>query len=166
MGLLSFLAFGISVIAAVIAIDMYKLLRTGEFGGSWRILTIASVIFTLIQALRLAELTEWGGVEMHQLAEIADLIFVMALAYAFYLQRRVFRMDAPAATDIAHDFEVEEEDAVPLVEVVESDEALAAADAETVEVKDPVSRDAEWARLSGRHAADETRTAMPRRTSE
>lgn len=89
LGLLSFLSFGLSVIAAVLAIDMYTLLRTGEFGKSWRVMIIASVIFALVQALRMAEHLEWKFAD-YGLSQIAELMFVMALAYAFFLQRRTF----------------------------------------------------------------------------
>lgn len=151
IGLISFLAFGISVIAAVVAIDMYKLLRTGEFGSSWRILIIASVIFCLVQALRLAELFEWGGLEMIHLSEIADLIFVLALAHAFYLQRRVFSQASRNNNnkDEPTDIEAEHHDAVPLADAIDGPMPPDTAD------KGDVSRDAEWARLSGRHAADD-----------
>lgn len=88
-GLLSFLSFAFSVMAAVLAIDMYALLRTGEFGSTWRVLIIASVIFALVQALRMAEFFN-PKVADYGLSQIAELMFVMALAYAFYLQRRAF----------------------------------------------------------------------------
>jgi hypothetical protein len=161
MGLIPFLAFGISVIAAVVAIDMYKLLRTGEIGASWRVLIIASVIFALTQALRLAGLTTWGGIEMHNLSEIADLIFVMALAYAFYLQRRVFRMASRTNSESDQEFEAEEENAIPLVDVVETDDEPA-----TSAVRDQVSRADEWARLSGRYTTDEVRVARQHRSPD
>lgn len=90
VGLLSFFSFIISVIAAVLAIDLYALLRTGRSGSTWRVLIIASVMFALMQALRLAALLRFGGLGLTRLSEIVELIFVMALAYAFYLQRQVF----------------------------------------------------------------------------
>ncbi len=93
LGLLSFLSFGLSVIAAVLAIDMYTLLRTGEFGKSWRVMIIASVMFALVQALRMAEHLEWKFAD-YGLSQIAELMFVMALAYAFFLQRRTFTRTA------------------------------------------------------------------------
>lgn len=89
LGLLSFLSFGLSVIAAVLAIDMYTLLRTGEFGKSWRVLITASVMFALVQALRMAEHLEWKFAD-YGLSQIVELMFVMALAYAFFLQRHAF----------------------------------------------------------------------------
>ena len=148
VGFISFAAFAISVIAAVVAIDMYKLLRTGGFGGSWRILIIASVIFCLVQALRLAELFAWGGLESSHLSEIADLIFVMALAYAFYLQRCVFSQAFRSNQEEATDTEAEEHDALPLAGTADEDVAP-----DTAEDRSDLSRDDEWARLSGRHAA-------------
>ncbi len=90
LGLLTFLSFGISVIAAVLAIDMYKLLRTGEFGKPWRLLIIASVMLVLLQVLKMAEVLNWRGIEEAHLAEIVQLCFAMTLAYAFYRQRKIF----------------------------------------------------------------------------
>lgn len=89
LGLLSFSSFTLSVIAAVLAIDMYTLLRTGEFGHTWRVLIIASVMFALLQALRMAEALNWR-IASHGLSQIVELMFALALAYAFYLQRRAF----------------------------------------------------------------------------
>jgi len=90
LGLLSFLTFGLSIIAAVLAIDMYTLLRTGQFGSSWRVMIIASVIFVLVQVLRLAEILHWEAFQVYALTQIVELVFVMSLAYAFFLQRRAF----------------------------------------------------------------------------
>src|SRR5690242_7044005 len=90
LGLLSFLSFAFSVIAAVLAIDMYKLLRTGEFGKTWRLLITASVMFALLQVLRMAEIMNWRAIGEGQLAQVVELVFVISLAYAFYLQRRAF----------------------------------------------------------------------------
>jgi len=88
--LLTLLSFSVSVIAAVLAIDMYRLLRTAEVGYSWRILCIASVLFAFTLALRLAEHFQWGGLHHYELSRFSETIFVFALAYAFYLQRRAF----------------------------------------------------------------------------
>ena len=153
MGLISFLSFGISVIAAVVAIDMYKLLRTGKFGSSWRILIIASVIFSLVQALRLAELFDWGGLRANHLSEIADLIFVMALAYAFYLQRRVFSQASRSTEAKTKEREAEEERDILLGTFEEPDDVSA------TEPRGEVSREDKWARLTGRYAANETPSA-------
>lgn len=51
--LLTLISFAISVGAAVLAIDTYRLLRTGEVGHSWRILIIASVLFAFTFSLAL-----------------------------------------------------------------------------------------------------------------
>ena len=88
--LLTLLTFAASVIAAVLAIDTYRLLRTGEVGNVWRILIVASVLFTFTLALRLAENFDWNGLAGLHLSRVAELIFVFALAYSFYLQRRAF----------------------------------------------------------------------------
>ena len=151
VGVGAFLAFGISVIAAVVAIDMYKLLRTGEFGASWRILIIASVIFALVQALRLAELFNWGGLQRQQLSEVADLLFVLSLAYAFYLQRRAFTHAFKANSEIEDASEIEE-DELPIVDDMDLDGAAGA-------VNERVSRETEWARLSGRPITDDKKPA-------
>ena len=101
LGLLSFLSFVFSVIAAVSAIDMYKLLRTGEFGKTWRLLIIASVMLALLQVLRMAEVLNFRPVQEAHLAQIVELCFIMSLAYAFYLQRKLFSREPkrPAMED-------------------------------------------------------------------
>lgn len=93
LGLLTFLSFTFSIIAAVLAIDMYTLLRTGEFGKTWRVIIIASVMYALLQALRLAETFNWY-VALHGLSQIAELMFALSLTYAFYLQRNAFTLAA------------------------------------------------------------------------
>lgn len=89
IGVLNFLTFGVSVIAAVLAIDMYGLLRIGQFGKTWRVLIVASVIFVLIQVLRLAGILLQLQIASH-LIQVANLIFALAFAYAFYCQRSVY----------------------------------------------------------------------------
>lgn len=101
LGLLSFLSFAFSIIAAVSAIDMYKLLRTGEFGKTWRLLIIASVMLALLQVLRMAEVLNFRPVREAHLAQIVELCFIMSLAYAFYVQRKLFSHESkrPAMED-------------------------------------------------------------------
>ena len=108
VGFLTFGAWVFSVIAAVMAIDMYSLLRTGEFGRSWRVIIIASVILALTLGLRLGEIVNFQGMEHANLSQIGSLMFVMALAYAIFLQRQVFtkastlrRRIADRDTDVA-----------------------------------------------------------------
>ena len=116
--LLTLLSFSISVVAAVLAIDMYRLLRTVEVGHSWRILCIASVLFAFTLALRMAEHFQWGGLHVHQLSRFSETMFVFALAYAFYLQRRAFshpkeireEAETSTTTPAAGDPEMEELD--------------------------------------------------------
>ena len=88
--LLTFFSFAASVIAAVLAIDTYRLLRTGEVGNAWRILIVASVLFAFTLALRMAENFDWNGLASLHLSRVGELIFVSALAYSFYLQRHAF----------------------------------------------------------------------------
>lgn len=85
----SLLSFVLSVGAAILAINLYALLRTGQMGASWRVLIIASVLFTLLQAVKFAELVLPTASGWH-LSAIIEVIFILALAYAFWLQRRVF----------------------------------------------------------------------------
>ena len=82
--------FLLSVGAAALAINLYSLLRTGEFGASWRVLIIASVLFALLQAVKLAEVTGVPYAAEMNLSSVVELVFVLALAYAFWLQRQVF----------------------------------------------------------------------------
>lgn len=90
--LLTLLSFSISVVAAVLAIDMYRLLRTAAIGHSWRILCIASVLFAFTLALRMAEYFGWGELNIFELSRFSEAMFVFALAYAFYLQRKTFSL--------------------------------------------------------------------------
>lgn len=82
--------FLLSAGTAALAINLYSLLRTGRMGASWRVLIIASVLFSLVQALRLAEIRGWHYVEVFHLSSVVEIAFVLSLAYAFYLQRQVF----------------------------------------------------------------------------
>ena len=89
IGVINFLTLGVSVIAAVLAIDMYGLLRIGQFGQTWRVLIVASVLFVLIQVLGLSTMLLHLEVT-DELEQIAELIFAIALAYAFYSQRALY----------------------------------------------------------------------------
>ncbi|MBV9468771.1 MAG: hypothetical protein JO316_00885 [Abitibacteriaceae bacterium] len=130
IGLLSFLSFSFSIIAAVLAIDMYRLLRTGEYGKTWRLLIITSVMFALLQALRLAEFFNITALDINRLSQIVELVFVMSLAYTFYLQRRVFTFTAKLRQK-------------------EDDNALVS---DAPEAPDPTARETEWNRLAGNYA--------------
>lgn len=101
--------FLLSVGASVIAVNLYSLLRTGQIGASWRVLIIASVLFSLVQAVKLAEVCGVPFAQQMRLSSVVELIFVLALAYAFYLQRQVFAEahHAPREADEARE-EVEE----------------------------------------------------------
>ncbi|MDQ3813041.1 MAG: hypothetical protein M3347_03720 [Armatimonadota bacterium] len=93
MGLLSFLSFVsfiVSIIAALLATDIYRLLRTGEVGKSWRILIIASVMSVVLQGLHLVEYLNGFRSSGYPVSKIVELSFILALAYAFYLQRSIF----------------------------------------------------------------------------
>jgi hypothetical protein len=146
VGLLSLLSFGLSVIAAVCAIDMYTLTRTGEFGKTWRVLIIASVMFALMQVLRIAELLNWQAFKRYQLSEIVELMFVMSLAYAFSLQRKAFHH----ASTLRRDGERRSAPRVGLHEAASTNQ-------------DETGRDEEWSRLSGNHAPprDEENAGKP-----
>ena len=82
--------FLLSVGAAALAINLYSLLRTGQIGASWRVLITASVLFSLFQAVKLAEVCGVPYMASMHLSSIVELVFVLALAYAFWLQRLVF----------------------------------------------------------------------------
>lgn len=141
IGLLSFLSFGFSVIAAVLAIDTYALLRTGQSGGTWRVLIIASVIFALMQALRLAEILDLPALSGLHLSEIVELMFVISLTYAFYLQRRIFQGKATRSTPHKNDERVSEDSNERALD--EDDDIV-----DDLEV-DELESSQEWARLNG-----------------
>ena len=99
--------FLFSVGAAVLAIHLYSLLRTGQIGASWRVLITASVLYALVQAVKLAEVIGVPYASSLHLSGIIELVFVLALAYAFYLQRQVFT----EARRISHEeLDVEDEE--------------------------------------------------------
>lgn len=124
LGLLTFLSFGFSIIAAVLAIDMYKLLRSGGFGRTWRLLITASVILVLLQVLRMAEVLNFNPIIEERLAQIVELCFVITLAFAFYNQRNVFaQARRRVAIDNDDDPEVNESDDWEL-DVIDEDELL------------------------------------------
>ena len=86
----AFFAFALGVFAAALAIHLYPLLRVGRSGASWRVLIIAAVLFALAQALRFCEIIGVPYARAMQLSSIIELVFGIALAYAFFLQRQVF----------------------------------------------------------------------------
>jgi len=106
--------FLLSVGASFIAINLYSLLRTGQFGASWRVLIIASVLFSLGQAVELAEMSGVPYAHEMRLSSIVDLIFVLALAYAFHLQRQVFSEARHTLRD--EESEIEDESMVSVYE--------------------------------------------------
>lgn len=87
--LAAFISFALSVGAAGLAINLYSLLRTGRMGASWRVLTIASVLFALLQAIKLIEVV-FPSAGALRISSVVEVVFTLALAYAFWLQRRVF----------------------------------------------------------------------------
>ena len=158
VGLLSFLAFGFSVMAAVLAIDMYALLRTGEFAKTWRVLIIASVMFALMQALRLSELLNFASMSRYHLSEVVELMFVMSLTYAFYLQRSVFggarsKSERPSPAPLPkpitppRDYEIPDEE----TQSDAGNEALEAQSASKAQIEAADDRADEWARLTGNY---------------
>jgi hypothetical protein len=128
------MSFGLSVVAAVCAIDMYNLTRTGEFGKTWRVLIIASVMFAFMQVLRIAEILNWQALTHYHFSEIVELMFVMALAYAFFLQRQAFHYASTLRRE-------GERRSAPRVTPPNTGGAG----------KTRSGRDEEWSRLSGRH---------------
>ena len=83
-------SFFTSMGAAILAIQLYPLLRVGRTGASWRVLIIAAVLFALMQALRFCEIVGVPYMSGLQLSSIVEMVFGLALAYAFFLQRQVF----------------------------------------------------------------------------
>ena len=83
-------SFFTSIGAAVLAINLYPLLRVGRNGASWRVLIIAAVLFALMQALHFCEVIGVPYMSAWRLSSIVQMVFGLALAYAFFLQRQVF----------------------------------------------------------------------------
>ena len=83
-------SLALGVAAAVLAINLYPLLRVGRSGASWRVLITAAVLFALSQALKFCEVVGFPVLSSLQLSSVVELVFGLALAYAFFLQRQVF----------------------------------------------------------------------------
>ena len=146
IGIVPILSFGFSVIAAVLAIDMYRLLRTGQSGNAWRVLIIASVMFALMQTLHFADLFNFVPLAGTHLSEIVELVFVMSLAYAFHLQRSSFAVAARYRQSAEHLTETEDSD----VEAARNGGAW-----RREEVADEESRDLYTPLIPGIHDDDE-----------
>ena len=119
-------SFATSIGAAALAINLYPLLRVGRTGASWRVLIIAAVLFALMQALRFCEIVGVPYMSALQLSSIVEMIFGLALAYAFFLQRQVFietqheaRTQKRRKSDRVAEAESEEES--PVVSAYEAD---------------------------------------------
>jgi predicted RND superfamily exporter protein len=107
----------LSVGAAGMAINLYSLLRTGQIGASWRVLIIASVLFALMQTVKMAEVLGVPYATSMHLSSVIELVFVLALAYAIYLQRQVF---SESRHILRHEETGEiEEDGTPIVSAYE-----------------------------------------------
>jgi hypothetical protein len=85
---MSLISFFVAVLAAVWAVELYRLLRAGEGGRAWRVLIIATIVFAIQQLYAIGR--GLGFIEMSGVAEITQVVFVVLLAYAFYTQRRIF----------------------------------------------------------------------------
>lgn len=85
----AFVSFTLSIGAAALAIRLYSLLRTGQMGASWRVLIIASVLFALLQTVKLIETASSQAHAMH-FSSVVEVAFILALSYAFWLQKQVF----------------------------------------------------------------------------
>ena len=83
-------SFFTSVGAAILALNLYPLLRVGRTGASWRVLIIAAALFALVQALHFCEVIGVPYVSALRLSSIVQMVFGLSLAYAFFLQRQVF----------------------------------------------------------------------------
>ncbi len=85
---MSVVSFVITVVAALWAVELYRLLRAGEGGKAWRVLVFATVAFAVHELYTIGRglgICEFGGI-----AEITELFFVILLAYAIYTQRQSF----------------------------------------------------------------------------
>lgn len=113
MNVIEIFTFAFSIFAAVLAIDMYALLRTGQFGRTWRILIVASVVFVMLQVMQMSD-GLLDPVIAHRLSQVTQLMFVIALTYAFYRQRQVYSFklkherDAEEAAEAAYEQEMQQ----------------------------------------------------------
>ncbi len=80
--------FFVAIFATVWAVELHNLLKTGEVGKTWRVVTIATVLFAVIEIIKFAEMFEYFP-DLH-LHEYLELPFIFLLAIACYMQRKAF----------------------------------------------------------------------------
>lgn len=84
------LTFFVAIFATVWAVELHNLLKTGEVGKTWRVVTIATILFAVIEVIKFAELFQYFPV-LH-IHEYLELPFIFLLAIACYMQRKAFYM--------------------------------------------------------------------------
>ncbi len=86
--LVALVAFVFSLLAAIWALELYQLLRTGAIGKSWRVFIVAALVFMVHEVTHMVRI--FGAFDDLGMYEATKLIFVALMAYGFYAQRRVF----------------------------------------------------------------------------
>ena len=85
---LEFLSFMVAIFAAVVALQLYALLKTGEIGRTWRVLILGAGIFALHTLIGIGHYFDYF--DDHGTYELSQLLCIIVLAYAFWLQRSAF----------------------------------------------------------------------------
>lgn len=81
-------SFIVSLLAAIWALELYQLLRTGAIGKSWKILIAAALVFMVHEVTNIVRI--FGSFGDFGLYDATKLLFVLLLAWGFYAQRHVF----------------------------------------------------------------------------
>jgi len=81
-------SFIVSLLAAVWALELYQLLRTGAIGKSWKILIAAAIVFMVHEVTNIVRI--FGTFSDLGLYDATKVLFVLLLAWGFYVQRDVF----------------------------------------------------------------------------
>ena len=84
------LSFFAAIFATVWAVELYRLLRTGEVGRTWRVIIAATILFAVGEVLKFGELFEF--LPRLGMFNYLHLPFIILLAYACYAQRKAFFM--------------------------------------------------------------------------
>ncbi len=88
VAVLQALTFITAAFCAIVAAQLYLLLKTGEVGKTWRFLIMAVLLFALHSAIGFLQTI--GAQYPPILYEGTKFAVILCLAWAFYIQLRIF----------------------------------------------------------------------------
>lgn len=94
MGSLQLVNFVVALFAALVALQLYSLLRTGSVGRTWKILIVGAVILVVhaVAAFMIHCFPEGVGTMpfAQSVSEVLKTAFVFTLAWGLWMQRQAF----------------------------------------------------------------------------